>query len=317
MLRDLIDRARAAVANALPEIHFTNHTKIDKKGDFPLAGQIALTTKDHRTRVRLAWNLWTHFAHASVEVDPTEGEVMLSAALPPIALWFGVTNYHAVRRIFRLGDVDLDRFMGGRGAREVRVAAHDGSVWWSFWTDPNSWSSRTPRWRQGSFSVLDALLGPQETKRETVGEPEVVTIPMPEGNYLGRSTIERCTWKRPRWFAERRMSASVTMDPREDERFRPIPTPGKGENSYDLDEDALYSMSTKARTHGEAVAKVVESVLTTRERRGGLNWRPEAKKDDGGGGGPFPLTVDGKTIGFASIDDMTGGGFTPGKLFPN
>lgn len=284
MLRNLIDRARAAVANALPEFRFTNHTKLDRKGEFPLAGQIRLTTKDGRTSARMSWDLWSHFAHAGVKIEPMEGEVVLSAAVPPIALWFGFQNYRAVHRI-----------MKGHEAREIRFAAHDGCVWWSLWTDPDSWSSKTPRWRQGSFSVADAILGRQEMKREVVGEPEIVTIPMPEGNYLGRSTIERVTWKRPRWFAERRTKASVTMDPREDERFKPIPTPDKGENSYDIDEDALYSISTEARTHGEAVAKVVESVLTTRERRGGLNWRPETKKGDGGGGGGADPSDDGTT----------------------
>lgn len=304
MLQKLIDRARAAVANALPEFRFTNHTKLDKKGDFPLAGQIRLTTKDGRKSARLSWHLGGRFTHASVKVDPTEGEVVLSAALPPVALWFGLNDYRTINRL-------------AKKPREVRISADEGSVYWSLWTNPNSWSSRTPRWRQGSFSVVDAFLGERTMKTETVGEPEVVTIPMPEGNYLGRSTIERVTWSRPRWFAERWHSAKVTMDPRDDERFKPIPIPGKGENSYDIDEDALYATSTKARTHGEAVAKVVESVLTTRERRGGLNWRPEPKKGDGGGSGPVPLSVDGKTIGFASIDDMVGGGFMPGKLFPN
>jgi hypothetical protein len=303
MLRRLYDRARVAIAAALPEFRFTNHTKADKKGKFPLAGQIRLTTKDGRTCARLAWDIWSRFAHVGAKVEPMEGEVVLSAAFPPVALWFGVRNYRMV-----------DRLMGDRDAREIRFAAHDGSVWWSLWTNPDKWSSRTPRWRQGAFSVLDAILGPQEMKREPVGDPEVVTIPMPEGNYLGRSTIERCTWKRPRWFAERWSSAKVTMDPREDASFKPIPIPGKGENSYDIDDDALYTMSTKARSHGEAVAKVVENVLTTRERRGGLNWRPEPKK--GEEGGSAPSTIGGRPFRLLSIDDVIDG-FTPGKIFPN
>jgi hypothetical protein len=53
-----------------------------------------------------------------------------------------------------------------------------------------------------------------------------------------------------------------------------VPVPGKGENSWDCGEDALYSLSTTAATIDEAIEKFKASVMKTRERYGGKDWMP-------------------------------------------
>jgi hypothetical protein len=48
-----------------------------------------------------------------------------------------------------------------------------------------------------------------------------------------------------------------------------IGMPGKGENDYDIDDDAVYGLSSSESTIEGAIGKVVASVLGTRMKRSG------------------------------------------------
>jgi hypothetical protein len=279
MLGRTIERLKALAARLAPEFSWANHTKADKKGELPLHGRASLMWDDGRTHLRLEWNLWSSFAHAGFEVDPMESEAKVYAAIPPVAVWLTLSSWPLMNKLAKK-----------LREREASISFHDGSIWWKAWTNPNHYSSKTPRWRDGSLNLADLFLGGETLSREPVGEPLEVEIPMPEGVYLGRSTIERLTWRRPRWFLKHASSATVTVDPRDDERFAPIPVPGKGETGYDLDEDAIYSSSCRASTHHEAVGELVASVLRRRYRYGGTRWRPEGGPHGtkAGGGGSDP-----------------------------
>ena len=193
MLRYLIERTLTATMKFLPEVEvtFDNYTKADKKGSFPFHGQIALRDKNYQKIVHAEWNLLSRFCKLGTRIEPSEGKITTFVALPPIAVWIGLHNYKIARRIVP----------EGYEARETSIGAHDGSIWWKVWTDPNSWKSTTPRWRDGAWSFVDFLLGPETHRNEVVGEPEEIVVHLPEGAYRGRSTIERMTWVRSRWFA--------------------------------------------------------------------------------------------------------------------
>lgn len=257
-------------------VSFLNYGKRDGKGKLPIEGRI-LVALTNRTSIRFSWNLWSNFHHVvPVRVDASEGNITTSIAFAPFAFWIGLENYDLAKAI---APQRQSAFGPISEPREVRLAVHDGCVWWSGWSNPNEWRSDEPWYRRGSFSFVDALFGKQTVSKTVVREPEMVTIPMPEGLYNAKSTIEEYTYSRPRWFSKHKTMASVTMDPREHTSFKPIPIPGKGENSYDIDEDAVYSMSSTVEPnahHHDAVAEVVRSVLKTRWQRGGKNWRPEA-----------------------------------------
>lgn len=276
MLGRTIERLKTLAARLAPEFSWTNYTKQDKKGELPVHGAARLTWQDGRTSLRLEWNLLSRFVHVGAEVNPMESEAKVFAAIPPVAAWLTFSSWPVLHKLLKQTK-----------EREISLSYDEGSIRWRLWSNPNHWSSKTPRWRDGSFNFADALLGEAKTARETVDVREV-EIPMSEGVYLGRSTIERVVHKRPRWFAERFTTAQITMDPREDERFFPIPHPGKGENSYDCHEDALYSSSCRASTHAEAIGGVVASVMCRRMRYGGDRWRPEGGQfgSKAGGGGP-------------------------------
>lgn len=155
--------------------------------------------------------------------------------------------------------------------RETGIRFFDGGVWWDIWHTDMSWSNTTPRWRHGNWHPLDTLFGRTNyTSRDL--RTERVEIPMPEGVYPATVRFFASTWQRPRWpwapLTRRLVRAEITPD-------RPIAEPGKGENSYDQDDDAMYSLTTNASRTEEAIAAVVESVLRTRRRYGGsVEWQP-------------------------------------------
>lgn len=154
---------------------------------------------------------------------------------------------------------------------EIDLRWHDGSLWWSLWHPTMEWSSRTPKWRHGSFSPADWLLGkPVYTRRDL--STEAVEVPMPERLYGATVQLYEATWRRPRWpFAVRNRLATIEVP-------GGIPQPGKGENSWDCGEDATYSLSCEARTPAQAVGRMVATVLTSRRNYGGRNWRPEGAR---------------------------------------
>ena len=100
-----------------------------------------------------------------------------------------------------------------------------------------------------------------------LGIPAVVA--MPEGNYPAVVRFTEDTWKRPRlpWNSRLIRRAEVTM-------LVPIPFPGKGENSWDIDDDALYSQSAPGVSVADATAKVAASAMRSRERYARRDWKP-------------------------------------------
>ncbi len=233
-----------------------NLSRDDGEGELPLHGRARLSWREV-VAFRFSWNLRSRFAHAYFDVDRGDAALTLSIALPPVALWFSVESW---RFLHPLTERTRDR--------SVSLKFHDGCLWWRAWADPNTWSSKTPRWRDGNVSVVDLLLGREHVSSEPDGVPVSVLVPMPEGTYAGTCHISRIRRERPRWFSSTTHVAQLKLD-------EPVPVPGKGENSWDCDEDAIYSMSCEARTPAEAVAELVKSALRSRERHGSLDWRPE------------------------------------------
>ena len=97
---------------------------------------------------------------------------------------------------------------------------------------------------------------------------------MPEGKYPAHVKRERRTWKRPRWFTPLvRGYWDVDVE-------SGIPVPGKGENSWDCDDDAIFASSfsvNKAETAymaGKCVAMdALRPAIGTRALVG-YRWRP-------------------------------------------
>lgn len=141
-----------------------------------------------------------------------------------------------------------------------------GSLWWKFGVNP--WESG-PRYLDGAFDPADFVLG-REKYACVDGESEEWVLRMPEGEYPVSVTRQTATWTRPRW---RGVKTRVSY---ECKPVAGVPIPGKGENSWDCDEDAIFAMNCSAKSHKDAVQHFGASVMERRNRYGGDNWIPSA-----------------------------------------
>lgn len=120
-----------------------------------------------------------------------------------------------------------------------------------------------PGWDIGlsEAKLKNLLLGRQVHTKRDVGESVPVEIVMPEGTYHGTATIRVSTRKRPRWRLLTRQSVEIKL-------ANPPKFAGKGENSWDIEDDGFFSATFPEATVDEAVAGYRDLVLTRRARHG-------------------------------------------------
>jgi hypothetical protein len=123
-----------------------------------------------------------------------------------------------------------------------------------------------PRFRDRVFGRRERLV------EEIVQEDVPCVIPMPEGNYPASATVTREVRGRKRWRPGHRTAhyTHVKVD-------GGVPFPGKGENSWDCEDDAIYGSGADGQSIGAACGNLAASVMRYRERYGsGLAWVPDA-----------------------------------------
>lgn len=147
--------------------------------------------------------------------------------------------------------------------RTLEVNIHHGAIWWTIWYSDNTWRSTDSKWRRGSWHPIDTLFGNTKHHEEVLEEADV-TIPLPEGDYQAHIQLQRRWWTRPRWPFRLHEGRYANIDI----IGNPPMFAGKGENSWDLDDDAIYGMSTPANTFEEAVDVYRRAVLDNRKRYG-------------------------------------------------
>lgn len=211
-----------------------------------------------------------HWFGVSFTADPGgDDDLSFYLALPLFALYLNLdcpTASRLVRHLIPAGyeeRVIEFQVRSGYMGPECR-----GEMTWRLWSPDSSWSSRTPRWRDGSWSPIDALLG-QEKYSSRVLSTHQAEIVFPEGGYSATIELFESTWKRPRWPRPKVIRRAKV------EMHKPVPIPGKGENAWDIEDDAIYSMTCPAATVEEAIGHLRASVERDRKRYGGDDWRPE------------------------------------------
>lgn len=222
-------------------------------------------------RVHCEWVLGRLGFHLGFEAND-EG-VLFTLDVPLATLYLGVEDFKWLRRLqpkeYRATTYPpLAPGYWTPKHRRSQIAIHGGGLWFTLWGDPDSWTRRLPWWSAGvHLDFRDFLFGRAAYSKRVLSVTETV-VPMPERAYPCTVTLEESTWTRPRWFPLRRLFAEVDVP-------GGIVHPGKGENSYDIDDDATYSLSCGASTVEEAVAAMVKSVMRDRRRHGGsVNWQP-------------------------------------------
>lgn len=203
-------------------------------------------------------NWWARFCHVGVECGD-EGW-LFSVALPPLAVWLRLDIGLPVPRAKHVFHWDNDREVWLPDRREFKVAIHDWTVWLTPWGRWGEWRTSDPWWIRGvNLNVRDLVLG-----RACYSVEDLACVPvqisMPEGVYHGVATVRRQTWKRPRWFADTRLSTNIDVP-------KGIPFAGKGENSWDCGDDGLFGCGAEGGVEN-AVRHFREQVLQSRKRHG-------------------------------------------------
>jgi hypothetical protein len=167
----------------------------------------------------------------------------------------------------------------GEQEREFAVSWYEGHFNISIaydWTEGSHYGDGRDIWtqpgsRHWSICPMDILFG-RPKYQERVIETVPVDVAMPEGSYHGTCKIFESTWVRPRlpWFPRRLRRSTVDIP-------KGIPVSGKGENSWDCGEDAIFGQTSATPTVNAAIGELVKSALSTRERYGGRNWKPELR----------------------------------------
>lgn len=171
------------------------------------------------------------------------------------------------------------------GSRRTEITIHNSTVWWHVWCDDDGWVSGRPKWRDSNFAPLDFFFGRQQHRVVSEEPARTVDVPMPEKSYRATITMQIEEWARPRLalFAKRIKRAHIEVP-------GGIPMPGKGENSYDCGDDATFGMTVPAFGVGDAVGKLVGSVLHDRHRRGGP-WLWSKERETPPEGSPEPAAA--------------------------
>lgn len=169
--------------------------------------------------------------------------------------------------------------------REISLSFHGGCFWWDFWVS-EEWSSWTKNktWRKGCWHIVDLIKGKHKCERNEIHRDEHV-LPFYEGNYNVEVIKYLRIDKWPRWPTRKMVSWEVKAGYYKDGKFidKPIPVEGKGESSYDCDEDATWSMTFPGAPYRKEVQSSYDaalyfwhSMMKSRERRGSSRWVPKA-----------------------------------------
>jgi len=145
--------------------------------------------------------------------------------------------------------------------RTIGIRIFDKMIWISLWQNEMEWRSDQPWWWEFTIHPIDVLLGDEKHSSRDIATGDM-RVWMPEGVYSATYRTYESTWKRPRWpWVKRAIRTDIDLQ-------QAIPFSGKGENSWDLDEDGLEGFTATTANLHEAQRQVRESVLRTRRSRG-------------------------------------------------
>jgi hypothetical protein len=239
-------------------MHWQNLTDDQKighpTGSIMRHGRAWLHAGQKTIRWEWAFLLWTF--NIGVSVNRHEEDLCFHFGLPGFSFHLGLEGFFP--RKWKTWDL----------GRSCGVRIHSGALWVDVWRDENGWSRDMPWYAKGRhFDPVDFLLGRSKYSERTL-DGRNATISMPEADYPVTIRLYEASWKRPRWpFPRRIIKAEVKSE-------KGVPVPGKGENSWDCGEDAIFSSTFPCGGFEEAAAEFARGALSTRGKYGGLNWRP-------------------------------------------
>jgi hypothetical protein len=222
---------------------------------------------------RLEWHI-PAWKSCAIELDFNDGdssdEIQIHIGLWLFAFWLSCEGLPIpVGHWFTAtwDKQDPTRTVFSRDGRRMGLSFYGGRLRLDFWARTMEWRSSDPWWIKGvRLDFADLLLGQRKHEHEILSDWKSVVIPMPEGCYESRMREERRTWRRTRWPW---WPFKIVQEYLEIDIPGGIPHEGKGENSYDCDEDGLWGCSSSSWSVEKAVGHVVEVCLKDRKNYGG------------------------------------------------
>jgi hypothetical protein len=154
----------------------------------------------------------------------------------------------------------------GYSPRQYGITLYEEYIWFDFHRDDYGFSEG---WKglHLTFDWHKFVFG--KTKYETVDHaPAKIWIKLPEGEYLADAKMFESTWSWKRFKKPHKMMrCEVTPE-------IPVPVPGKGENSWDCDDDAIYCSTFPCESLEEAAVEFAESIMRTRRKYASEDWVP-------------------------------------------
>lgn len=154
---------------------------------------------------------------------------------------------------------DLWKKEYGYDSRELSVRGAlftdkiEPNIRWNLWSDPDCWESHRPKWRDGSWYPL----GMVSYEHRDIAKDVPVEIPMPEGVYAGKMSLQRAQAVR----GKKKIPIGKPFNTIDAAFPYGIPHDGKGE--------ALYGLSCPADSIPAGIGKVVAHVMRDRLTRKG------------------------------------------------
>lgn len=247
--------------------HSINYSKRDKGGIWAKHGAWFLNWPGNE--FHLEWNIFRKRLGFTIQFSGDgDHALMIAIAIPfIISLWLGFRNCDWLLKLTGT------QWYKGKSMedweREIGFQVFDGALVIYPWINPMNYPTHG---RDIIFFRPDNfLLGRQKYSKYNERSFDVV-LAMPEGTYTAKVTLYTAEWKRPRWprwpLTRRINRANVEVE-------GGVPIPGKGENSWDMDDDAIYSIGTPAESVDEALEQFRESALRDRKKYAGEGWVPD------------------------------------------
>jgi hypothetical protein len=219
-----------------------------KRGGFCSEGRTWLHTETNCYQV--AWHFFTR--RPSLTLGFSSGASSDEAICLNIGIPFLGSFYFLVQRadwVKKLPGIGSD---WNNGEREIGFTWSDDYLFLYLWSDPD----HTKLWSPAHF-----FLGrPKYSQVEL--EAGAVDVVLPDRTYPATYQLFESIWKRPRWPWSKRILRG------EIEVAGGIPVPGKGENSWDLDDTTIDSMTCPATTKEELAQAFATAVLRKRAKYG-------------------------------------------------
>lgn len=182
-----------------------------------------------------------------------------------LALYISISRLPIVKRLPGVKYVSGKHDSGMRSIDFTYDRRENNWVHWCLWRNPHFGNSRD--WRDSGLFIDDVIFGRDKySERELDSQPCVIV--MPERSYNATARRYVATWTRKRWRKPKSINR-VEMEVPEG-----IGTPGHGENSWDMDDDATFEFTTNADTVEEAIESLRVRILKERKKFGGEDWVP-------------------------------------------